>query len=145
MDCHITNVAANTGVLLDDRARLLGEDPATGAPVRLLWGRYGWYLELGEAPMSAAGAASQGGEEEQQLAAATGSAPAAAEDAGNGGPAAGRGRPGRKKKAVTAAAAKTKPKPTRAALGRSADTPDISLEDALQLLAWPKVCFAGLR
>lgn len=100
--------------------------------MRLLWGRYGWYVELGEAPTAA------NNTEEGQLPVATGSQPAAAsEEAGKEGPAAGRGRPGRKKKAASAAAAK--PKPRRASLGRGADAPDISLEDALQLLAWPKV------
>ncbi len=110
--------------------------------MRLLWGRYGWYLELGEAPTKAAVGASEAGQD-KQLAAAAGSAPAAAaEEPGKAEPA-GKGRPGRMKKAGTAAAAK--PKPRRASLGKSADAPDISLEDALRLLAWPKARAAAGR
>ena len=107
----------------DDRARLLGEDPATGRPVWLRNGRYGWYIELLVPAPAVEGEGSPG---------AAASAPAAEEE-----PTAGtKRRPGRRKKQGGAAAAA---KPKRAALGRSEGMPEVSMEQALQLLAWPKV------
>ena len=107
----------------DGSSRLLGEDPATGGPVWLRNGRYGWFLEL-QAP---AAPVLEAGEAPARSAIAA----AAEEQPGTGK----KGRPGRRKKSDAAAAAK----PKRAALGKSAGMPDIDLEQALQLLAWPKV------
>jgi DNA topoisomerase-1 len=38
------------GEPVDSGEQVLGTDPASGLPVRLLNGRYGWYVQLGDAP-----------------------------------------------------------------------------------------------
>lgn len=139
--------------------RLLGTDPATGAPVTLRRGPYGAYVQLGGAqaagqaadsvnpghsgadpPASSHAAAAPG--------VASGAAPNGADSGGAGrrtaegtagapgeaGGAAG-GSKGRKKGRSTAA----EPGVRRSALRAGMDAADMTLADALALLAYPKV------
>jgi topoisomerase IA-like protein len=89
---------------------VLGTHPSTGADIRLLRGPFGWYLEL--PPAQSPGPADEELPEKELPEAA------------------GKGR-GRKKKVATA-------KPKRVSLGKGNAPPQITLEEALELLQWPK-------
>ena len=96
-----------------DQPRLLGADPASGAPITLRRGPYGLYVQLG--PVEAAAGA---------MPAPPAPPPPAAEGDG-------------KKKKAKAGAAKAPP-PRRASLPKGADPAAFSLDDALDLLAYPR-------
>jgi DNA topoisomerase-1 len=106
--------AAAEQAIAGNAGRTLGQDPATGEPVLLRKGPYGYYVQLGEAAAKAP---------EDAAAAAAGDAAA-----GKGGRAKGRKKP-----------AAASPKPKRAALPRGLDPLSLSLEQATALLALPRL------
>ena len=92
----------------------LGAHPTTGQDIRVLQGPYGWYLE-------ASAVSAQAEDETKKGAAEKGSTGADA---------------GAKRKAKAKA-----PKPQRVSLGKlpAGQVPEITLEEAVELLQWPKV------
>ena len=92
----------------------LGTHPTTGQEIRVLQGPYGWYLEASAASGQAADGIRSGASENGSKGAATGT----------------------KKRAKVKA-----PKPQRVSLGKlpAGQVPEITLEEAVELLQWPKV------
>lgn len=103
----------------DEQGGVLGTHPDTGAEVRLKRGPYGWYVELAARPPSAETSAKQ-------------AAGAASQESAEGS-AGGKGRKKGGKKAPAAA------RPKRVSLGKA--MPRLTLEQALELLQWPKASF----
>ena len=135
--------------------RLLGTDPATGAPVTLRRGPYGAYVQLGgaQAPAHAADPVDPGHSSADPPASSHAASPGVASRAapeetaegtarapGEAGGAAGGSKGGKKGRRKAA-----EPGMRRASLRPGLDAADVTLADALALLQYPKVsppCFA---
>lgn len=92
----------------------LGTHPTTGQEIRVLQGPYGWYLEASAATGQVSGGTANGASENGSKGAAAGT----------------------KKRAKAKA-----PKPQRVSLGKlpAGQVPKITLQEAVELLQWPKV------
>ena len=110
----------------------LGQHPDTGRKIRVLQGPYGWYLEL--APPAAEPLQPQ---HEASAIGLNGKAQDATSKALNGKEPNGKGSTGAPKKRGKAKA----PKPQRVSLGKlpAGQVPEVTLEEAVELLRWPKV------
>ena len=131
--------------------RVLGQDPATGLPIYVKAGRFGPYVQLGDADsllaLSAASLAAEQAEAEAAAirAQADADAAAAAETAASVA-AGGKKKPAKKaaaKKVAVKKVAKPKkadaPKPKAASLFKTMTVDTVTLDEALQLLSLPRV------